>query len=102
MKTSFWGKSLEVKALGYQNVRFKHTKEHFTIDRPSSSVQNIIFGDMYIEHYGNMTVKNHLTHEYAIVEFKKRGWGNKGAFEIEGFVFNANKEKKYRLWGKWI
>ena len=38
MKTSFWGKSLEVKALGYQNVRFKHTKEHFTIDRPSSSV----------------------------------------------------------------
>ena len=49
-----------------------------------------------------MTVKNHLTHEYAIVEFKKRGWGNKGAFEIEGFVFNASKEKKYRIWGKWI
>jgi hypothetical protein len=38
MKTSFWGKSLEVKATGYQNVRFKATKEHFTIDRPSSSV----------------------------------------------------------------
>jgi hypothetical protein len=57
---------------------------------------------MYIEHYGTMTVKNHLTGDYALVEFKKRGWGNKGAFEFEGFAFTANKEKKYRLWGKWI
>jgi hypothetical protein len=37
-----------------------------------------------------------------LVEFKKRGWGNKGAFEFEGSAFNVNKEKKYRLWGKWI
>jgi hypothetical protein len=37
-----------------------------------------------------------------LVEFKKRGWGNKGAYEFEGFAFNANKEKKYKIWGKWI
>ena len=58
MKTAFWGKSMEFKPLGYQNVRLKSTGEQFIIERPTSTVNNIIFGEMYIDHYGIMTVKN--------------------------------------------
>lgn len=50
MKTAFWGKSMEVKPIGYQNIRLLTTDEHFSIDRPVTAVYNIIFGDMYIEH----------------------------------------------------
>lgn len=35
------------------------------------------------------------------VEFKKRGWSGKGAYDIEGFAFDYKKEKKFKIWGKW-
>ena len=57
---------------------------------------------MYIEHYGKMTIKNHSNGEFCEVEFKRRGWGGRGAFEVDGFTYNAKKEKKYRIWGKWV
>lgn len=65
MKTQFWGKSLEVKPLGYQHVRLhvpqaNGTKkaEHYIVERVNSSVNNLIFGEMYVEHHGTMVVKN--------------------------------------------
>jgi hypothetical protein len=38
------------------------------------------------------------------IDFKKRGWNGKNAFELEGFAFSASspKEKQGRIWGKWI
>jgi len=77
--------------------------EHYSIERVNSSVNNLIFGEMYVEHSGTMTVRNKSLNEVCFVDFKKRGWGNKGAFEVEGFAYNQNnmKEKKGRISGKW-
>lgn len=65
LKTQFWGKSLEVKPLGYQHVWLKVPqedgtikREHYTIERMNSAVNNLIFGEMYVEHYGTLTVRN--------------------------------------------
>ena len=59
---------------------------------------------MYVEHTGTMTVKNYQTGDVCLVEFKKRGWSGKGAYEVEGYAFNQAfpKDKKARIWGKWI
>ena len=59
---------------------------------------------MYVEHYGKMVVRNCATGDLCEVDFKKRGWSGKNAFEVEGFAFPKNqpKDKKYRMWGKWI
>eukprot|EP00350_Pseudokeronopsis_sp_OXSARD2_P013576 CAMPEP_0170554092 /NCGR_PEP_ID=MMETSP0211-20121228/11961_1 /TAXON_ID=311385 /ORGANISM="Pseudokeronopsis sp., Strain OXSARD2" /LENGTH=97 /DNA_ID=CAMNT_0010862919 /DNA_START=1082 /DNA_END=1375 /DNA_ORIENTATION=- len=97
MKTAFWGKSLEVKPLGYQNIILKNTQEHFTVDRPSSTVNNIIFGEMYIDQSGPMTVRNWKTGDICEIEFKRRGWNNKNAFEVEGYCMDHNKQKKYYI-----
>jgi hypothetical protein len=102
MKTNFWGKSLEVKPMGYQHVRLKSTGEHFIIERPTSSVNNLIFGEMYVEHHGTMTVKNLKNGDSSEIEFKKKGWGGKGANEVEGYSMTWSKEKKWRISGKWI
>jgi len=61
------------------NVRLKTTNEHFSIDRPISTVNNLIFGDMYIDHYGRMTIKNHSINDVCEIDFKKKGWGGKNA-----------------------
>jgi Oxysterol-binding protein len=89
MKTTFWGKSLEVKPFGLEHVRLKATGEHFTIERPNTQVNNLIFGEMYVEHSGVMTVKNVKSNERCEIDFKKRGWSGKGAYEVEGYLLNA-------------
>lgn len=90
MKYSFWGKSLEIKAIGFQHIVLKGTGDHYTIERPISTVQNIIFGEMYVEHCGICRVRNLTTNEVCEVEFKKRGWSGKDAFKIEGHAIDAN------------
>ena len=101
MKTTFWGKSLEITPLGNQNVRLKSTQEHFIIERPSSSANNLIFGEMYIDTHGTMVVKNLKTGDTCRVDFKRRGWTGKGAYEVEGLAFLNGKDKKARIFGKW-
>jgi hypothetical protein len=97
MKTFFWGKSIEVKPLGYQHVKLhvpqpdgSKSVEHYIFERVSSSVHNLIFGEMYVEHTGTMTVKNLSNGDVCQVEFKKRGWSGKGAFEVEGHAFHSS------------
>lgn len=111
MKTNFWGKSLEVKPLGFQHVRLhfvnkngEEMSEHYIIERVSSNVNNLIFGEMYVEHTGVMNVRNLTRKEKCQIDFKKRGWSGKGAFEVDGHCFSENnpKEKKGHIFGKWI
>jgi len=101
MKTSFWGKSLDVTPLGYQHVLFKSTQEHFVIERNSSSVQNLIFGEMYIEHYGTMHVRNIANGERCEIEFKRQGWSGKNKNVVEGHLLDSKGKKMYKVSGKW-
>lgn len=56
---------------------------------------------MYIEHTGVMHVKNLQTGDTCEVEFKKRGWGGKGAYEVEGVAMQYGVDKTYKIFGKW-
>lgn len=50
-----------------------------------------------------MTIKNCQLNEVCQVDFKKRGWSGKNAFEVEGSAYNESspKEKRGKIWGKW-
>lgn len=58
ISTTFWGKSLEFKAYGMVSVKFHDTGDHFMITRPTAACRNILFGNMYIEHFGKLLVEN--------------------------------------------
>ncbi len=59
---------------------------------------------MYVEHVGTMIIRNVSNGNVCMVDFKKRGWTGKGAYEVEGFAYDSinNSNKKARLYGKWI
>ena len=86
------------------NKNGEDVSEHYIIERVSSNVNNLIFGEMYVEHTGVMNVRNLTRKEKCQIEFKKRGWSGKGAFEVDGNCFSENnpKEKKGHIFGKWI
>jgi hypothetical protein len=103
LKTKFWGKSLEFKPLGNMNFRFKDTEDHFVCNRPVSLVQNIIIGNMYIDHSGECVVENKLNGEKAVISFKSLGFfqSKKNRGNISAKILNSKGEEVYEIFGKW-
>ena len=75
--------------IGLQHIRLKSTGEHYAIHRPTTVVKNLIFGQMYIEHIGEMKVENYQTGEVCVIDFKAEGWYGTNKHHLEGFAFNS-------------
>lgn len=98
-----WSGTLKATPIGFQHVYLKAFNEHYLIGRPATTVNNLLFGTMYIEHVGNMSVKNCKTGMECPIDFKAAGWGNAGKHEIHGTVIEKEGSKKVlgTLTGKW-
>jgi len=83
---------MKATPIGLQHIFLKSTGEHFTIDRPMTQIKNLIFGTMYIEQVGEMTVTNHKTKEVCVIEFKAEGWGGKNRHAMEGYSYNSQQD----------
>ena len=99
---------LKVQPIGLQHVYLNRTGEHFSINRPNSFVKNLIFGTMYIEQVGELTVTNYQTGEVCVVEFKAEGWGGKNKQCLEGYTYDSledfkakNKLPRHYIFGTW-
>lgn len=85
---------------------YLNDKEHFTFTKPSSWMRNMIAGEKYLEHVGEMKVTNQTTGEYAIVTFKEGTGGGlfstpKERNHVTGLLYTSSGEKKKRIVGKW-
>ena len=89
VKSTFWGKSMEVTPQGSSHLILKQHNEHYTFTKCNTLIKNILVGQMYIDQEGVMTFKNHNTQDYAELQFTEQGWTGKGAFEMKGFVRNS-------------
>lgn len=105
MTSHFWGKSLEFKPLGLQHFNFNDNEDHYLVERPTSACRNIIFGTMYIEHFGKMSIKNTRTGDECILELHKAAKSLFGKAKnvglVEGEVKDADGNTHYYLKGRW-
>lgn len=101
IKTSFKGTSIEATSLGWCHIVLKKYDDHIVYKRPVTGVNNLIIGTMYLENYGEMPFKNGKTGDTGQLTLKKRGWGDRGAYETEGWIKDKNGTVKYTLHGKW-
>lgn len=99
--SKFWGKSFEIFPLGNCHVVIKKTNEHFSWKKVTTCANNLIMGKIWLDHYGDMVVKNHTTGDVCSLAFKPCGWRGKGQYEIEGSVKDKIGEKFYDIWGHW-
>lgn len=105
LKSKFWGKSMEFIAEGTFHVKLNNNEE-FTFTKPSTWLRNMIAGEKYLEHVGEMKVVNHSTGDYGLVEFKEGTGGglfsmSKERNHVQGLLYTAEGEKKKRVVGKW-
>ena len=50
-------------SVGLTHVLLKSTGEHFSFDRPTTYIKNIIMGTLYVDLEGTTTITNHNTEE---------------------------------------
>ena len=123
MKTKFWGKSLEVQAVGLSHTRLEGRNEMYSVQRPSTIVN--ILGKLSLEHHGVLTcqrensdfeVSQQLGQEtdqdpstvYSPtsklqITFKRQGWMNADdRNRIEATIpLEPGSEHFWTLSGKW-
>lgn len=101
VQTIFKGIYLLVIPVGNMHVALKPTNEEFIWAKPNSSVQNLIFGKMYVDHHGDIEIRNTTTGDVCRVHMKKRGWFDHDPNRIEGTVYDVMGQARYLLSGKW-
>lgn len=75
IKDKFWGKSMEYTPMGRVHVYFPDTGDHFVWRKVVTCVRNILMGNKWVEHYGDMVMKNVRTGDTATIVFKSNSTG---------------------------
>lgn len=101
VKTVFWGKSIEFKPLGVSHLVINRWNDHFIHTKATSSAENLLIGNTYVDNYGEMTFTNLTTNETGVLNLKKRGWNNKNAFEASGLIKDAAGNVLFKIKARW-
>jgi len=101
LKTKFKGNSTDVIVLGRNSFDVPKYGDHFTWGHFETSAYNVIIGGMWVDHYGEIEVKNEKTGDSCVLKLKKAGWLGSGRWEVQGEVKNAEGKTRVLLSGKW-
>lgn len=101
----FWGKSMELTPEGMTHLVLKGVNggadEHYSWKKVKTSVNNIVVGRLWIDHYGLMAVTCHESGVRCELDFKATGWRTVEPKRIEGCVLTADGEQTHSLTGFW-
>ncbi|KAG7325680.1 hypothetical protein KOW79_010605 [Hemibagrus wyckioides] len=103
-KNKFWGKSMEIVPVGTIHIALPCVGDHYELNRVTSCIHNILSGERWIEHYGEMTIKNTTTAEdtsICKVTFLKSKSRSLNINEIEAVVTDTEGRVVHTLFGKW-
>jgi len=99
--TKFLGNSLDLNTHGNSYISFHGSQNQFFYTNPSTRIQNIIFGTMRMEHYGELNIRNLNGSASAIITFTRSGYFQGTQYQVEGFIYDKNKNKCVKLEGRW-
>ncbi|XP_049635023.1 LOW QUALITY PROTEIN: oxysterol-binding protein-related protein 7 [Suncus etruscus] len=101
-KNKFWGKSLEIVPVGTVNVRLPRFGDHFEWNKVTSCIHNILSGQRWIEHYGEVLIRNTQDNScHCKITFCKAKYWSSNVHEVQGAVFSRSGRVLHRLFGKW-
>lgn len=103
-KNKFWGKSMEIVPMGVTHLELPGFRDHYEWSKVTSCIHNILSGQRWIEHYGEMSIKHTTTTgdvSHCKVTFLKSRSGGLNANEVEGVVTNSEGRVIHSLFGKW-
>uniref|UniRef100_A0A3Q3LX00 Oxysterol-binding protein n=1 Tax=Labrus bergylta TaxID=56723 RepID=A0A3Q3LX00_9LABR len=101
-KNKFWGKSMEIVPVGTIHVALPGTGDHYEWNKVTSCIHNILSGQRWIEHYGEISIRNSASDICQCkITFVKAKYWNSSVNEIEGTITDNKGKVTRRLFGKW-
>lgn len=100
VKNKFWGKSLELIAEGTEIVELEGG-DRYSITKPSSFMRNLLAGNKYLEHVGDLTVQHLNSKEKLVINFKEGTMFGGNRNNIEGTIYDNSNNKVGTIKGKW-
>nr|XP_055076344.1 oxysterol-binding protein-related protein 3a [Misgurnus anguillicaudatus] len=103
-KNKFWGKSMEIVPMGVTYLELPGSGDHYEWSKVTSCIHNILSGQRWIEHYGEMSIKHTTTEgdvSHCKVTFLKSRSGGVNANEVEAVVTDSDGRVIHTLFGKW-
>ncbi|MED6277049.1 hypothetical protein CHARACLAT_009264, partial [Characodon lateralis] len=101
-KNKFWGKSMEIVPMGTTHVTLPAFGDHYEWNKVTSCIHNILSGQRWIEHYGEMAIKNVNSDvcQCKVTFIKAKSWSST-VNEIQGVVTDSNGKAMHTIFGKW-
>lgn len=101
-KNKFWGKSMEIVPMGTTHVTLPAFGDHYEWNKVTSCIHNILSGQRWIEHYGEMAIKNVNSDvcQCKVTFIKAKSWSST-VNEIEGVVTDSEGKVVHTIFGKW-
>uniref|UniRef100_A0AAY4A2F2 Oxysterol-binding protein n=1 Tax=Denticeps clupeoides TaxID=299321 RepID=A0AAY4A2F2_9TELE len=101
-KNKFWGKSMEIVPIGTSHVVLPGFGDHYEWNKVTSCIHNILSGQRWIEHYGEISIKNSNSDACQCkVTFIKAKYWNSSVNEVQGTVLDQKGNIVHTLFGKW-
>lgn len=101
LKSKFYGNSSEIFIGGTNHLKLYKSGDHITWGHLVTCCHNIILGSLWLDHYGDLVISNHITGEKCVTKFQKAGWLGAGRYVMTGEVFDESGNLKIKLRGKW-
>ncbi|KAH8871753.1 Oxysterol-binding protein 1 [Schistosoma japonicum] len=102
MTTKFRGKYLQINPVGTCHLVFRRTGHHYTWQKISLTVHNIIVGRLWIDNSGEMDIINHNTGEKCHLSYKPYSYfSNEKPRRVTGAVLDKSGDVRYVLNGTW-
>lgn len=99
IKTKFWGKSMEFQPVGHVNVYLPKYKEHYSWNKVTTCVHNLLGGQRWVDQYGEMQIRNGgIT---CKLTFKKATQFSSRRHEVYGQILSPDGKVVHNLFGKW-
>ncbi|KAJ8416907.1 hypothetical protein AAFF_G00327850 [Aldrovandia affinis] len=101
-KNKFWGKSMEILPIGAVNVMLPRFGDHYEWNKVTTCIHNILSGRRWIEHYGEITIRNTRNGTCICkLTFIKGNYWSSNVNEVQGVVIDQEGKVVHRLFGKW-
>lgn len=97
----FRGQWVRIQPTGLVHFRTKENGYHYSWNKPYTTIHNLIIGNLWADHEGDVTVRCHQTGEEANVTFSPHNKVKDRYKEIHGEVLSALGEVNYLLEGSW-
>ncbi|KJE92277.1 oxysterol-binding protein [Capsaspora owczarzaki ATCC 30864] len=90
IKNKFWGKSMEIFPHGVLHVSIPARNDHYTWKKVTTCVHNIVSGQKWSDHYGEMVISNAAHDLECRLNFVKSGYFGSPTREVIGKVVQVS------------